>query len=45
MSNSDNLIVNMRETFAKNCGAQYSTFDSKQEDMSEFTPEVQYIKN
>lgn len=44
MSNSDNLIVNMRETFAKNCGAQYSTFDSKQEDMSEFTPEVQYIK-
>ncbi len=46
MSESDNLIVNMRETFARNCGAEYKSGQapSKQEDMTEFTPEVQYIK-
>lgn len=48
MSETDNLIINLRETFAKNCGADYEDnkdrADAKQEDMTEFTPEVQYIK-
>ena len=45
MNDSDNLIINMRETFARNCGAKYeSGLNSQQKDMTEFTPEVQYIK-
>lgn len=45
MSESDNLIANVRETFARNCGADYeSGLKSKQKDMTEFTPEVQYLK-
>ena len=44
LSAEENLIVNMRETFAENCKAEYATFKSMQKDMKEFTPEVQYIK-
>lgn len=48
MSDSDNLIFNARQTFARNCGADYkdntSRTDAKQKDVNEFTPEVQYIK-
>lgn len=45
ISESDNLILNMRETFARNCGAKYKDGSkSKQKDLKEFTPEVQYVK-
>ncbi len=45
MSDSDNLIINMRETFANNCNATYDgNANAKQKDVSEFTPEVQYVK-
>lgn len=48
MSDTDNLIINMRETFAKNCNADYADNserkDATQKDITKFTPEVQYIK-
>ena len=46
LTDKDNLIFNARETWAKNCNADYQTFnfDSEQKDMNQFTPEVQYIK-
>ena len=44
LSDTDNLIINMRETFAKNCDAVYDKGNAKQDDLKEFTPEIQYIK-
>ncbi len=45
LTDKDNLIINMRETFARNCGAEYEGGESaNQEDVSEFTPEIQYLR-
>lgn len=50
MNDTDNLIVNMRETFVKNCDGDVKNLEdgsvskSEQKDLSKFTPEVQYIK-
>lgn len=45
MNDTDNLIINMRETFARNCDADYETGgEATQKDATRFTPEVQYIK-
>ena len=45
MNDTDNLIINMRETFARNCDADYqSGGKAVQKDANRFTPEVQYIK-
>ena len=47
MTDTDNLSINMRETFAKNCSADYKTTVDQSNDaknLNKFTPEVQYIK-
>lgn len=44
MSDTDNLAINMRETFAQNCSGEYTDKTVSQDNMRKFTPEVQYIK-
>lgn len=50
MTNEDNLIVNMRETFVRNANGDNTdketniTTKTVQENQSKFTPEIQYIK-
>lgn len=44
MSDTDNLAINMRETFAQNCSGEYADKTVSQDNMRKFTPEVQYIK-
>ena len=51
MSDADNLIVNMRETFVRNADGDNTNLENGittktvQENQSKFTPEIQYIRS
>lgn len=44
MTDKDNLAINMRETFARNCSGEYTDKTVEKDNMDKFTPEVQYIR-
>ncbi|MBQ8417258.1 MAG: TonB-dependent receptor [Phascolarctobacterium sp.] len=50
MNDTDNLILNLRETIVRNCDGTEDNLetgvsnDSKKDDVNKFTPELQYIK-
>ena len=44
MTDSDELNINLRQTFARNCDAQYEEKNVPTKNLSKFTPELQYVK-